>query len=62
MLIDCKYNLGDIFYLKTDTECHARMLTAIQIGLNGSVIYKLSFGTIETWHYEQEFSDEKVVQ
>lgn len=61
MVVEMPYSFGDLLYLKTDIEGHARMLTAIQVTINGTIIYKLSFGATETWHYEQEISTEKAL-
>jgi hypothetical protein len=60
MLIDNKFNLEQIVYLVTDNEQKKRMVTAIQLGING-LIYQLTCGTVETWHYAAEMSvDEDV--
>ena len=59
MILDNKYNLGDIVYLKTDTDQSERILTSIQVSVIG-ILYKLSCGTTETWHYDIEISAEKV--
>jgi len=60
MLIDNKFNLGDTVYLKTDDDQKERLITAIQINLNG-IIYRLVTNTTETWHYALEIITEKNV-
>ncbi|MEW6006131.1 MAG: hypothetical protein AB1695_12535 [Stygiobacter sp.] len=59
ILLDNKYNIGDIVYLKTDPDQVERMITAIQLNANG-IIYRLVCGTTETWHYDIEINVEKV--
>lgn len=59
ILLDNKYNIGDIVYLKTDPDQIERMITAIQLNANG-IIYRLVCGTTETWHYDIEINVEKV--
>jgi hypothetical protein len=61
MVLQNKYELGQMVFLKTDPDQHARQLTQIAIGANGSLRYAVTFGTQETWHYEIEMSDEKNV-
>lgn len=58
MIIENKYNIGDMVYLKTDNEQSERMITAIQIN-PGNLLYRLNCGTTETWHYEFEINKEK---
>ena len=60
MILESKYNFGDTLYLKTDEEQKRRLLTDININLNG-VRYGLCCGTSLTWHYEIEISEEKNV-
>lgn len=58
MIIENKYNIGDIVYLRTDGDQCERLITAIQIVPNG-LIYRLVKDTVETWHYDFEISFEK---
>ena len=58
MVIDNKYNFGDIVYLSTDVDQHPRIVTRIVISLNG-IIYELSCGTFVSSHYEIEMTTEK---
>ena len=60
MVIENKYEFGQTVYLKTDPDQHARMVTQIKVSPIG-IIYLLSFGTMETPHYEIELSTEKDV-
>lgn len=52
-----KYNIGDIVFLKTDTEQKVRMITGILIRLNSNLYY-LTNCTEETLHYDFEISSE----
>ena len=58
MIVDNKYNIGDIVFLKTDNDQAERLVTAIQVNPNG-LIYRLVKDTTETWHYDFEISREK---
>lgn len=58
MVIDNKYELGEIVYLVTDTEQAARIITGIIIRPTG-IIYYLSCGKEEGNHYEIEMSRER---
>ena len=53
-----KYNLGDIVYLKTDTEQYARIVTGILIRNGNCILYYLSQSTMESTHYDYEISVE----
>ena len=61
MIIENEFELGQIVYLITDIDSHARMVTRMQISLNGNIQYCLSFGAVDTWHYAKELSTEKVI-
>lgn len=54
--IDVEYNIGDIVYLKTDSEQKERIVTAIEIRHGGLLLYQLSSGTSTTYHYGIEIS------
>jgi hypothetical protein len=58
MVIENKYNLGDIVYLKTDPDQLRRIVTAIVVGPNG-LLYDLSIGGGGSQHYDIEISVEK---
>ena len=57
MVIDNKYNIGDIVYLRTDQEQKQRIITAIKIN-PGNLIYILSCDSDETGFYEFEVTNE----
>lgn len=57
MTIDNKFYYGDIVYLKTDAEQQARI--AVQLLVNkDSILYKLSCGERDSYHYDFEISEE----
>lgn len=58
MMIDNKYEIGDIAYLKTDDEQLPRIVIGISIVPNG-LLYRLSFGATDSSHYDFEISTEK---
>lgn len=58
-LIEISHDVGDIVYLKTDSEQRERMVTGITIRPIG-ITYKLSCGEYdETTHYEIELTNTK---
>ena len=59
MTIENKYKLGEIVFLITDPDQYQRIITAIQININGSIIYHLAQGINETWHFEVEIASDK---
>lgn len=60
MLVDNKYNIGDIVYLITDEDSFPRIVNGIQLSPNNGILYRLACGTNETWHYDFEMSTEKI--
>ena len=57
MLIDTKFKIGDIVYLQTDLDQQKRLITGINIRAN-SIVYLVSCGTVESYHYDFEISSE----
>lgn len=55
IVIEAKYNFGDIVYLVRDEEQLPRMITMIKV-TPGSLIYQLSCGEKYSDHYECEIS------
>lgn len=58
MVIDNKFNFGDIVYLKTDDEQQERIVTGMMLRYTGVVIYELSCGATSSNHYDFEISEE----
>lgn len=57
MVIDNCFELGEFVYLKTDAEQERRIVTEISVRPTG-ILYRLTFGTIESYHYDIEISRE----
>ena len=58
MVIDNKYNIGQIVYLKTDPDQNSRMVVMIQIS-GKDILYQLASGTMASWHFDFEITIEK---
>lgn len=58
MIIDNKFNIGDIVYLTTDIEQLPRVVISFTVSANG-IIYNLTQGINESTHYNFEMSKEK---
>lgn len=59
MLIDAKYDIGDMVYLKTDSEQLQRIVTRVNVFKNGELMYQLSCGANSSDHYDFEISIER---
>jgi hypothetical protein len=59
MTINNKFKLGETVFLKTDPDQFARIIVAIQITVDGGLLYKLAINMSEQWHYEIELQREK---
>lgn len=57
MVVNTKFNIGQIVYLKTDKEQLSRIVVRIQIAQMG-ILYCLNQGIIESWHYDFEMTEE----
>lgn len=55
LYVETMFGIGDCVYLKTDREQSARIVTGITITPTGQT-YRLSCGTVETFHYGVEIS------
>ena len=58
MVINTKFNIGDMVYLKTDPEQLERMVYAIDIRQTG-LLYSLCCGTSTSNHYDFEMTTDK---
>lgn len=58
MIIDNKYELGQMVFLKTDADQLEHMVTGITIRPNGFFIYSLTIDKLETEHFDIEISTE----
>ena len=59
MTINNKFKLGEMVYLRTDPDQFSRIIVAIQITVDGGMLYKLAIGMNEQWHYEVELTRDK---
>jgi hypothetical protein len=58
-VIENKYEIGEVVYLKTDPEQLKRIVVAIVIYKNAEIVYKLVCGITESNHYDFELQTEK---
>jgi len=56
MIIQNKFDLEQVVYLKTDIDQRQRMVTGMCIRGN-NLTYELSFGDRATWHQEIEIAE-----
>ena len=56
-ITDNKYEIGQLVYLKTDTEQFQRIVTAITLRETG-IIYELSCGEKVSCNYEFEITEQ----
>jgi hypothetical protein len=59
MVVDNKYEHGEIVFLITDPEQLARVVTAFTVCANSCIIYELSCGAATSRHYDFEMSRDK---
>ena len=57
MLVDSKYKIGGVVYLKTDIDQRKRLVTGINIRSAG-IVYLLSCGVEESYHYDFEITED----
>ncbi len=60
MVLDNKYKIGQIVYLKTDPDQNDMIVTGINIRQTG-LTYELSFGDSNSWHYDIEITKDRNV-
>lgn len=56
------HQIKDIVYLITDVEQLERIVTAIMIRVNHTVLFELSCGNSVSWHYEFEITKTKDIK
>lgn len=62
IVIDNKFSIGEIVYLRTDEEQHQRIVTEFKIMSGNLVFYGLNRGLEFSFHTETEISRSKVLQ
>lgn len=60
MIINNKYDIGQIVFLITDPEQLPRIVTRLIVNMN-TVLYDLSCGMEMSAHYDFEMSEEKTI-
>jgi hypothetical protein len=60
MLIDNKFDIGQIVYLRTDVDQVPRIVVKFEV-TSSTVLYILASGEKETTHYDIEISETKDV-
>lgn len=60
MMIDNRFDIGQLIYIKTDPEQNQRIVTGVCVRPN-SILYEVSFGASSSSHYDFELSEEKNV-
>jgi len=60
MVIDNKFDFGQVVYIKTDQDQRPRIITGILVK-PGYMEYQLNCGTDWSWHPDFAISDEKNV-
>lgn len=59
MVIDNKFNIGDIVYLTTDVDQYPRLVAGINVKPGGFLLYELQCGERNGTAYEIELSAKK---
>jgi hypothetical protein len=59
IIVRCRFNYGQIVYVKTDIAQDPRQIIGVQGTADGGMLIKLSTDGDISWHYECEISDEK---
>jgi len=59
MIVNNKFEIGEIVYLKTDLEQVKRLVVAITIRPENCIIYSLAHGMDSSLHYDFEISREE---
>ena len=60
MVIDNKYNIGEVVYLLTDESQLKRIVVGIVIRSGVHVLYELACGEMRSYHIECEITKNKV--
>jgi len=61
IMLENKFNIGEIVYLITDPKQYARMVVSLEVG-EKDLLYYLSCGTNTTKHFAHEISKEVTVE
>ncbi|MDJ0367393.1 hypothetical protein QMK33_19770 [Hymenobacter sp. H14-R3] len=61
IIIENEFEIGQMVYLRTDSDQLPRLVTALIYRAGGYMTYELSHGTATSWHNALEFTLEKDV-
>jgi len=59
IIVRCKYDYGQIVYVRTDIDQYPRQIIGVQGTADGGMLIKLSTDGDISWHYDCELSSEK---
>lgn len=59
ILIRCRFDFGQIVYVRTDIAQDPRQIIGVQGTADGGMLIKLSTDGDVTWHYECEISEDR---
>ena len=57
--VRCKFNYGQVVYVKTDINQDPRQVIGVQGTADGGMLIKLTIDGDASWHYECEIIEEK---
>jgi hypothetical protein len=58
-IVHHEFEEGEIVYLRTDPEQHARIVMGFRLQNGGTLLVDIMCGTIQSCHYEMELTREK---
>lgn len=61
-ILNNRFSLGEIVYLKTDQEQSPRIVTAFMYSFGEQLLYRLAQGEFDSLHFEVEITSEKEVR
>lgn len=59
MVIDNKFEIGQIVYVITDTDQLPRIVTSFEVTPGSILVYRVYCGTVNSSHYDFELSHER---
>lgn len=59
IIVRCKFDYGQVVYVKTDTAQDPRQVIGVQGTADGGMLIKLTIDGEASWHYECEITEEK---
>ncbi len=57
--VRCKFDYGQVVYVKTDIDQDPRQVIGVQGTADGGMLIKLTIDGNASWHYECEITEEK---